>query len=85
MYKRQQERMLELLCEGLRSVDLIRSGWIAEYLENTNISDYDKMIENGLGNYMHVRRLFQDYRIFYPIPERDVTNTNHIIKQNYGY
>ncbi|RGD47895.1 MULTISPECIES: RagB/SusD family nutrient uptake outer membrane protein [Bacteroides] len=74
-----QERMLEFLGESLRRVDLIRSGWIAEYLENTNIIDFDEV------KYVYRRRQFEDYSIFYPIPSREITITNNVIKQNFGY
>ena len=74
-----QERMLEFLGESLRRVDLIRSGWMKEYLENTNVVDYDK------NKYIYKRRQFEDYSIFYPIPSREITITNNVIIQNFGY
>lgn len=74
-----QERMLEFLGESLRRVDLIRSGWMKEYLEYTNVEDYDK------NKYIYKRRQFEDYSIFLPIPSREITITNNVIKQNFGY
>ena len=74
-----QERMLEFVGEGIRKVDMIRSGWSAELLENVNIADYDEV------KYLYMRRLFEKYSIFLPIPSREVTISNGIIIQNYGY
>ena len=74
-----QERMLEFLGESLRRVDLIRSGWMKEYLEYTNVEDYDK------NKYIYKRMQFEDYSIFLPIPSREITITNNVIKQNFGY
>ena len=80
-----QERMMEFICEGIRRVDLIRSGWMAEYLENTNVIDYDREVNGIMDKYMVSRRDFQDWTIFLPIPQDDVMNTNQIIQQNFGY
>lgn len=74
-----QERMLEFVGEGIRKVDMIRSGWSAELLENVNVADYDKV------KYLYMRRMFEKYSIFLPIPSREVTISNGIIIQNYGY
>lgn len=71
--------MLEFVGEGIRKVDMIRSGWSAELLENVNIADYDEV------KYLYMRRLFEKYSIFLPIPSREVTISNGIIIQNYGY
>jgi len=74
-----QERMLEMVGESVRRVDLIRSGWMPEYLEYVNKVDFDA------SKYIYKRRQFDDYTIFLPIPSREVTITNSLIKQNIGY
>ena len=43
------------------------------------IIDYDK------NKYIYKRRQFEDYSIFLPIPSREITITNNVIKQNFGY
>lgn len=87
-----QERMLEFVGESLRRVDLIRSGWMAEYLENDNVLDFDESyyIEAKTGKkvyspYMYKRRQFEPYFMFLPVPSREITLTNGVIVQNYGY
>lgn len=34
---------------------------------------------------IYKRRQFEDYSIFLPIPSREITITNNVIKQNFGY
>ena len=71
-----QERMFELVGEGVRRIDLIRSGWIRPILEQMNATDR---------KYLYLNRNFQDHNIFLPIPAREITMTNNIVVQNYGY
>lgn len=74
-----QERKLEFLGEGLRKVDMVRSGWADKLLEDVNVSDFDKV------KYLYKRREFEPYNIFYPIPSREVSISSGSIIQNYGY
>lgn len=74
-----QERKLEFLGEGLRKIDIVRSGWIEELLEDVNVTDFDE------SKYLYRRREFEPYNIFYPIPSREITISNGSIIQNYGY
>lgn len=71
-----QERAFELVGEGVRRIDLIRSGWIKEILDHVNTVDK---------NYLYVNRTFDDHNIFYPIPAREITMTDNKVVQNYGY
>lgn len=74
-----QERKLEFLGEGLRKVDIVRSGWIEQLLEDVNVTDFDDT------KYLYKRREFEPYNIFYPIPSREITISGGVIIQNYGY
>lgn len=74
-----QERMFEFIGESLRRTDLIRYGWMEEMLEKCNTIDFDKV------QYIKNRRRYDEHFLFYPIPSREVTLSNNIIKQNFGY
>lgn len=71
-----QERMFELVGEGVRRIDLIRSGWVKPILEQVN--DTDK-------KFFYLLRNFEDHNVFFPIPAREITMTDNAVVQNFGY
>ncbi|MVN90595.1 RagB/SusD family nutrient uptake outer membrane protein [Mucilaginibacter aquatilis] len=73
------ERGRELLAEGWRRFDLIRTGRIRTVLNGLSTGNMFPGHDINL-----IKANFQDYKIWYPIPSRDIaTNTNLV--QNPGY
>lgn len=73
------ERERELLAEGWRRIDLIRTGKIASVVASLSTS----VMFTGQEP-VTLKANFKDYKIWYPIPSRD-TATNRNLIQNPGY
>jgi hypothetical protein len=73
------ERSRELFAEGWRRFDLIRFGKIKSVIQGLNTT----IMFNGQ-EIASVKANFQDYKIWYPIPSRDIS-TNPNLVQNPGY
>lgn len=73
------ERLRELFDEGWRRIDLIRLGKIQSVVNSLNTT----LMFNGQ-EISSVKTNFKDYKIWYPIPSRDVA-TNPALVQNAGY
>ncbi|HMI03568.1 MAG TPA: RagB/SusD family nutrient uptake outer membrane protein [Pedobacter sp.] len=73
------ERSRELMAEGWRRFDLIRFGKIKSVIAALDASFFF----NG-GDIQSVKTNFQDYKIWFPIPSRDIATNPNLI-QNPGY
>lgn len=73
------ERSRELLGEGWRRFDLIRTGKLQSV-----VSNLDPSVMFPREDVPSVKNNFRDYKIWYPLPSRDLA-TNHNLVQNPGY
>lgn len=73
------ERARELCAEGWRRIDLIRTGRIASVVSNLSTN----VMFTGQEP-VSIKQNFQPYKIWYPIPSRDIA-TNPNLVQNPGY
>lgn len=73
------ERGRELVGEGWRRIDLIRFGKIKSVVANLDVA----VMFNG-EDQATVKSNFKDYKIWYPIPSRDIATNPNLI-QNTGY
>ena len=77
-----EERSREICGEGWRRFDLVRTNRLASTINNISITD--SFWNTNLGNAEMMKSNFRKYKIWYPIPKREIElNTNLV--QNYGY
>jgi hypothetical protein len=75
-----EERARELCGEGWRRFDLIRTNQLQQVINNLSTTGSTMNVQNV----PEIKANFQDYKIWYPIPIREI-ETNHSLIQNPGY